>query len=78
MALFNRGPYPGGIPGRRSGFRTLLLILGIVFGLYFLNLAFLWVKIPALGASTLKLFNIITGIILVVLGIMSAVRPRMY
>ena len=63
MPLFNRNPYPGayGAPmRRRSGLKTLLLILGIVFGLY------------------LKYFNVVTGILLIILGLTAMVRPRQY
>ena len=85
MGLFNRAPYPGGYGGgygapmrRGSGLRKLLLILGIIFGLYFLNIAFLWVKIPAISVSTLKFFNIVTGILLIILGLTAVIRPRPY
>ena len=79
MALFNRNPYPMGMPvRRRSGLKTLLLILGIVFGLYFLNMAFLWVKLPVMGAATLKIFNVVTGILLIILGLTALIRPRPY
>ena len=81
MPLFNRNPYPGayGSPmRRRSGLKTLLLILGIVFGLYFLNLAFLWVKLPVMSAPALKIFNTVTGVLLIILGLTTIIRPRYY
>jgi len=81
MPLFNRNPYPMGGPmgmpmRRRNGLRIFLLILGIVFGAYFLNLAFLQVKLPAMSVATLKYFNIVTGILLVILGLTTVIRPR--
>lgn len=80
MSLFNRQPMmPGMMPARRGlDFRTILLLLGIVFGLYFLNTTFLWMKIPALSAENLKTFNVVVGALLVLLGIMVKVRPRYY
>ena len=79
MPLFNRSPYVGGYgTGRGQGFRIFLLILGIVFGLYFLNFSFAWVKIPALGASALKVFNTVTGVLLIILGLATIMRPRYY
>ena len=78
MGLSNRNPYMGGmgVPPRTSGLKIFLLILGIALGLYFLNLTFLWVKVPALPVSMVKPFNVLTGILLIILGIMSVVRPR--
>lgn len=76
MALFNRYPAGMGAMPRRSGLRTLLMVLGIAFGLYFLNMAFLWIKIPVMSVSVLKIFNIVTGALLVLLGVMTVVRPR--
>ena len=80
MSLFNRTPYMCGMgmPPRIGGFRIFLLILGVVLGLYFLNLAFLWVKIPALTTTLVKPFNILAGVVLIILGIMSVIRPRIY
>jgi hypothetical protein len=78
MGLFNRNPYMGGmgVPPRTGGIKVFLLILGVALGLYFLNLTFLWIKIPALPVAMVKPFNAITGILLIILGIMSVVRPR--
>jgi len=77
MGLFNRHAYPAGAHmQRRSGVKTLLLVLGVVFGLYFLNMAFLWIKLPVISATTLRLINIVTGILLIIFGLMTLVRPR--
>ena len=76
MGLFSRAPYPGAYPPRGSRLRPLLLILGVALGLYFLNLSFLWIKIPAMATGTVKYFNIFTGILLIVLGIMSIIKRR--
>ena len=79
MGLFNRAPYPGMAPAKRGiDFRTILMLLGIVFGLYFLNTNFLWVKIPTLSVENLKTFNVISGALLILLGIMVKVRQRYY
>ena len=60
MGLFNRNPYMGGmgVPPRTSGLKIFLLILGIALGLYFLNLTFLWVKVPALPVAVVKPLNV--------------------
>jgi hypothetical protein len=83
MPLFNRHPYPGGygmgMPmRRRAGFRGVLFVVAVVLGLYFLNMAFLWVKVPVLTAANLKVFNIIIGIFLIIMGLTAMIRPRMY
>ena len=78
MGLFNNNPYAGGfgVPQRGGGIRFLLLILGVVLGLYYMNLAFLWIKIPVLATGVVKPFNVFTGIVLIILGILSVVRRR--
>lgn len=81
MGLFssNPNPYPGGMPmpvRRRSGLRTFLLVLGIILGLYFLNMAFLWVKLPVFSDSILKVINIATGVLLIILGLMTVIRQK--
>ena len=82
MGLFNRNQYPayGGMMPMRRGLRlrSLLLFLAIVFGLYFLNVAFLWIKIPAMGVTALKIFNIVTGALLIILGLTTVIRQRHY
>ena len=81
MGLFNRTPYMGGMGapmGRGRGLRGFLLVLAIAFGLYFLNLAFLWVKIPSIAAGVGKYINIFTGFLLILLGLMTVIRPRYY
>jgi len=79
MGLFNRSPYPMGMPvRRRSPIRTILLVLGIAFGLYFLNMAFLWVKLPVISVKFLKIFNVLTGILLIILGLTTIIRSRPY
>ena len=81
MGIFNRNPYGGGYgaPVRRGfGIRGILLFLAIVFGLYFLNSSFLWIKIPAFDVTSLKYFNAITGALLIVLGFLGVIRQRAY
>lgn len=85
MGFFNRAPaygggYGGGMPPRRSGSgRTILLVLGVIFGLYFLNLSFQWIKISESVSTALgPYFNGIVGILLIVLGLMAGIKPRTY
>ena len=79
MGLFGRPAYhpAQGVPMRRGiSLRTTLMVLGIILGLYFLNLAFLWVKIPAVATSFVKPFNVIVGVLIILLGLMTFIRPR--
>ncbi|VVB80018.1 Uncharacterised protein [uncultured archaeon] len=85
MSFFNRGPPAygggyGGMPPRRSGSgRTILLILGVIFGLYFLNLSFQWIKISESVSTALgPYFNGVVGVLLIVLGLMAGIKPRVY
>ena len=80
MGLFNRTPYMGGMgmPPRTSGLKIFLLILGVALGIYFLNLTFLWIKIPALPVAMVKLFNVFVGVLLIVLGAAGIINPRYY
>lgn len=85
MGLLRRGPvYPqhagmGMMPRRRGlGIKNVFLVLGILFGLYYLNLSFQWVSIPESISSFQNILNAITGILLVVLGVMAAMKPRIY
>ena len=75
MGLFGQNPYMVTY-SRGGGLRIFLLILGIALGLYYMNLAFLWIKIPALATGIAKYFNIFTGIVLIVLGVMVMIRRR--
>jgi hypothetical protein len=66
-----------GMPIRRGpGFRGVLLVLGIVLGLYFLNLAFLWVKVPSVPVLTIKHLNIFAGVLFILLGFMAVTRRK--
>ena len=80
MSLFNRNQMaPGayGMPVRRGvGFRGILLALGVILGLYFLNLAFLWVKVPSVPVLTIKHLNIFAGVLLILLGFMAVTRRK--
>jgi cytochrome c biogenesis protein CcdA len=83
MGILNRNPYPAGMYGmprqRSNGARTFFLILGILFGLYFLNLSFGWIALPEnFFGGVEKYINAIAGIIMIALGVMVAIRPRPY
>lgn len=85
MGFFNRGQpaYPGGYggmaPRRGGGGRTILLILGVIFGLYFLNLSFQWIAISESVSNALgPYFNAVVGVLLVILGLAAGIKPRSY
>ncbi len=67
------------VPRRRGvGAKNIFLVLGIFFGLYYLNLSFQWIVIPEGLASFQSIINAVTGILLIVLGLMAAMKPRLY
>lgn len=85
MGFFSRAPqygggYGGGMPRRRGGGgRTILLILGVIFGLYFLNLSFKWINISdTISTAMSPYFNGVVGVLLIVLGLVAGIKPRQY
>ena len=79
MSLFNSNPYMGGMGVQRTGgLRIFLLILGVALGIYFLNLSFLWIKVPVLPVAMVKPFNVLAGVVFILLGVMNVIRQRYY
>ncbi len=65
-----------GYVGRGGGIGTLIFVIAVVLGLYFLNFSFEWVKIPQQVALMDKYIEGIAGAILIFLGIGYAWRGR--
>lgn len=59
-------------------FRGLGFILAIVLGLYLLNNGFGWVTIPASLQKAEKFLDIISGIVLILFGLTTLLRPPRY
>jgi|GEM_PF-6441640 len=79
MAFFNRPMYPGMMPRRRgAGLKNILLILGLLFGVYYLNLSFGWIAVSESISSFSNIINALTGVLLIILGLMSTIQPRHY
>ena len=71
--------YPGMMPRRRGGgLKNVLLIIGLLFGVYYLNLSFGWIVVSESISSFSNIINALTGVLLIIMGLMLTIPPRHY